>query len=231
MLQELTIRNFAIIEDLNIHFAPGLTILSGETGAGKSIIINAVNLLLGGRASAALIRTGAESAELEALFDIPADSSVAQRMTDAGYDTAEGLLVRRIISNQDRHRIYINGRLATMQLLADLTARLASIAGQHAHQGLLKEEEHLFILDQFGDLLSLRARYGESHAQVLPLIRQEQSLCERQRRQDEQVELLRFQQQEIEAAAPQPDEEPPLMRVGSSGLRQTPSWAFSPVKS
>ena len=81
MLQELSIRNFAIIEDLTIRFAPGLTILSGETGAGKSIIINAVNLLLGSRASAALIRTGAESAELEALFDLPAQSRVAQAMT------------------------------------------------------------------------------------------------------------------------------------------------------
>jgi len=210
MLQELTIRNFAIIEDLSIRFSPGLTILSGETGAGKSIIINAVNLLLGSRASAALIRTGAESAELEALFDIPAGSEIARRMTDAGYDAGEGLLVRRIISNQDRHRIYINGRLATMQLLGDLTAHLASIAGQHAHQGLLREEEHLLILDQFGDLLPLRSRYGESHARILPLIREEQALLERQRRQDEQSELLRFQLQEIEAAALQVDEDATL---------------------
>lgn len=210
MLQELSIRNFAIIEDLNIRFEPGLTILSGETGAGKSIIINAVNLLLGSRASAALIRTGAESAELEALFDIPAGSTIAERMADAGFDPAEGLLVRRIISNQDRHRIYINGRLATMQLLADLTARLASISGQHAHQGLLKEEAHLFILDQFGDLLELRNLYSEAHAQILPLIREEQSLRERQARQDEQVDLLQFQLQEIETAELQPEEDASL---------------------
>jgi DNA repair protein RecN (Recombination protein N) len=210
MLRELSIRNFAIIEDLNIRFEAGLTILSGETGAGKSIIINAVNLLLGSRASAQLIRTGAESAELEALFDTPAGSSVAQRMVEAGFDAAEGLLVRRIISNQERHRIYINGRLATMQLLSDLTARLASISGQHAHQGLLKEEAHLFILDQFGDLLGLRDRYREAYDELLPLIREERSLRERQARQDEQVELLRFQLGEIEAAAVQPDEDEAL---------------------
>ena len=210
MLQELSIRNFAIIEDLNIRFEPGLTILSGETGAGKSIIINAVNLLLGSRASAALIRTGAESAELEALFDIPVGSNIAGQMAEAGFDAAEGLLVRRIISNQERHRIYINGRLATMQLLGDLTSRLASISGQHAHQGLLKEEAHLFILDQFGDLIALRNRYGEEHARMLPLIREEQSLRARQARQDEQVELLRFQLQEIETAALLPDEDESL---------------------
>jgi DNA repair protein RecN (Recombination protein N) len=202
MLQELSIRNFAIIEDLTIRFAPGLTILSGETGAGKSIIINAVNLLLGSRASAALIRTGAESAELEALFDVPAQSGVAQAMTAAGHDPTEGLMVRRVISANERHRIYINGRLATMQTLVDLTAHLASISGQHAHQGLLREEEHLSILDQFGELLPLRAQYGQAYAEMVPLIRREQELLRQQARQGEQMELLRFQQQEIAAVAP-----------------------------
>jgi DNA repair protein RecN (Recombination protein N) len=210
MLQELSIRNFAIIEDLTIRFAPGLTILSGETGAGKSIIINAVNLLLGSRASAALVRTGAESAELEALFDLPAASPVAQAMAAAGHDPAEGLMVRRVISANERHRIYINGRLATMQALAELTARLASISGQHAHQGLLREEEHLSILDHFGELLALRGRYAEAYADLLPLIRREQELLRQQSRQGEQMELLRFQRQEIAAAAPTDGEDAAL---------------------
>lgn len=210
MLQELSIRNFAIIEDLNIRFGDGLTILSGETGAGKSIIINAVNMLLGSRVSAALIRTGAQSAELEALFDVPADSSVARAMTAQGYDPSDGLLVRRIISANDRHRIYINGRMATMQVLAALTARLASISGQHANQGLLKEEEHLMILDQFGDLLAMRDEYEQAYTHLLSRIRKERELLQRQSRQDEQLELLRFQQQEIEAAAPSPGEDDEL---------------------
>jgi DNA repair protein RecN (Recombination protein N) len=210
MLQELSIRNFAIIEDLSIRFSKGLTILSGETGAGKSIIINAVNMLLGSRVSSALIRTGAQSAELEALFDVPADSDMARAMSAQGYDPAEGLLVRRIISSNDRHRIYINGRMATMQVLAGLTTRLASISGQHAHQGLLKEEEHLSILDQFGDLLTLRNEYEQAYGQLLSLIRRERELSHRQARQDEQLELLRFQQQEIEAYAPRPGEDDEL---------------------
>ena len=104
MLRELSIRNFAIIEDLTISFGSGLTILSGETGAGKSIIINAVNLLLGSRASAALIRTGSESAELEAFFEIGTDTPVCRILTDQGYDpTSPGQSVR-LIAPKPRHR-------------------------------------------------------------------------------------------------------------------------------
>jgi DNA repair protein RecN (Recombination protein N) len=210
MLQELSIRNFAIIEDLNIRFGKGLTILSGETGAGKSIIINAVNMLLGSRVSAGLIRTGADSAELEALFDVPAESSVAGAMRAHGYDPSEGLLVRRIISGSDRHRIYINGRMATMQVLADLTSRLASISGQHAHQGLLREDEHLSILDQFGDLMDLRCRFEQLHGTLTALIRNERELVQQQSRQGEQMELMRFQMREIETCNITPGEDAAL---------------------
>ena len=210
MLQEISIRNFAIIEDLTVHFDPGMTILSGETGAGKSIIINAVNLLLGSRASAALIRTGADSAELEGLFHCAPDSLVAHTMTELGYDPEEGLLVRRIISRNDRHRIYINGRMATMQVLTTITSDLASISGQHAHQGLLKEDQHLDILDQYGDLLPLREKYQACYRRIVPLIQKEAELVRRQGVQTEQMELLRFQRDEIEAADIKPDEDQQL---------------------
>ena len=210
MLQEISIRNFAIIEDLTIRFDTGLTILSGETGAGKSIIINAVNLLLGSRASAALVRTGADSAELEGLFHCDPDSNVARTMSDLGYDPGEGLLVRRIISKNDRHRIYINGRMATMQVLTTITGDLASISGQHAHQGLLKEDQHLDILDQYGDLLPLREKYQTAYRQITPLIHKESALVRRQGVQTEQMELLRFQRDEIEAAEAKPDEDQKL---------------------
>ena len=141
MLKELSIRNFAIIDDLQIGFSGGLTILSGETGAGKSIILNAVNLLLGSRASADLVRTGAKTAELEALFDIAPNSSVSAIMSELGYDPDQGLLIRRIIARSDSNRVYINGRLATIQILNTISENLASISGQHAHQGLLKEDD------------------------------------------------------------------------------------------
>jgi DNA repair protein RecN (Recombination protein N) len=201
MLQELSIRQFAIIDDIRISFEDGLTILSGETGAGKSIIINAVNLILGSRASEKMIRTGAKSAEVEALFRVEPDSSVAQSMETHGFSNSDGLLIRRIVSRSDRHRVYINGRLSTMQVLKTLTQHMASISGQHAHQGLLKEDQQLLILDQIGGLLPLRKEVHEAFHRLLPLIRQYHKFIQSKDRQREQLELLRFQQQEIQVAS------------------------------
>jgi len=200
MLKELSIRNFAIIDDLKISFSDGLTILSGETGAGKSIILNAVNLLLGSRASADLVRTGAKTAELEALFQISSGSSVAQIMSDLGYNPAEGLLIRRIIARSDSNRVYINGRLATIQILNTISENLASISGQHAHQGLLKEDEHLLILDQFGGLISQRQKVYDQYHKMLPLIDELKKLKTIRDRQAEHLELLQFQHKEISDA-------------------------------
>ncbi|MFZ0131758.1 MAG: DNA repair protein RecN [Desulfobacterales bacterium] len=200
MLRELSIRNFAIIGDLRIRFAPGLTILSGETGAGKSILITAVNLLLGGRASAALIRSGCEVAELEALFDVAPHSETARVLEAAGYASDEGLLIRRVLSRTDANRLYVNGRLATMQLLGAISENLAGISGQHAHQSLLKEDQHLLILDQFGKLLPLRQAVSDVYRAVLPLIDALGRLKTLKEQRARQVELLRYQHAEIESA-------------------------------
>jgi DNA repair protein RecN (Recombination protein N) len=210
MLKELSIRNFAIIDDLHIDFSDGLTILSGETGAGKSIILNAVNLLLGSRASAELVRTGAESAELEALFQISSTSSVAQIMSANGYDPGEGLLIRRLISRSDSNRVYVNGRLATIGLLTAITENLASISGQHVHQGLLKEDQHLLILDQFGSLTARRRKVTDDYHQILPLIDKLNRLNSTRQRQDEHRKLLAFQRNEITAAGLAPGEDAEL---------------------
>ena len=210
MIKELSIRNFAIIDDLQITFSDGLTILSGETGAGKSIILNAVNLLLGSRASADLVRSGNDSAELEALFQIVPSGSVARIMSANGYDPAEGLLIRRIISRSDGNRVYINGRLATIGLLTTITENLASISGQHAHQGLLKEDQHLFILDQFGGLMNQRREVFEIYHRILPLLDDLARLQAIRQRQDEHRELLEFQSNEIRTADPAPGEDEQL---------------------
>ena len=207
MLKVLSIRNFAIIDDLHIDFSRGLTILSGETGAGKSIILNAVNLLLGSRASADLVRTGAANAELEALFEIENSSRVAQIMTQHGYEPSDGLLIRRIISRRDANRVYINGRMATIQLLNGITENLASISGQHAHQLLLKEEQHLFILDQYAGLIPQREAVSICYKKVLPQLEKLKELKTVKDRQAEHIELLEFQKKEITAANPVPGED------------------------
>ncbi len=207
MLEALCIRNFAIIDDLRIPFQDGLTVLSGETGAGKSIIISAVNLLLGSRASAKLIRTGADCAELEAFFRIAPNGALASMLAAADCADGDGLVVRRLVSRNERHRVYLNGRLSTMQALSSATENLASISGQHAHQGLLNEDQHLLILDQFGGQLTLREGLGACFRTLLPLIQELKSLNLQKDRQTERLELLRFQHKEILDADIQPAED------------------------
>lgn len=210
MLRELSIKNFAIIDNLHICFSEGLTILSGETGAGKSIIINAVNLLLGSRATSRLIRTGSDTAELEALFQISKKSRIAEVLKDHGLNTSEGLLIRRIISRKDRHRIYVNGHLATIQMLNSITENMASISGQHAHQGLLKEDQHLIVLDQFGGLMPLRNEVYRYYHEIVPLIRELRELNVLKDKQGEHIKLLEFQKKEIVEASISPDEDTAL---------------------
>ncbi len=207
MLTELSIRNFAIIDDLRITFSDKLTILSGETGAGKSIIVNAMNLLLGSRANAKLIRTGFESAELEAFFEVKPESDAAKMMSEQGFDPSEGLIVRRIISNSDRHKIYINNRLSTMQVLSEIAENLASISGQHEHQGLLKEDLHLQILDQFAGLVPKRQKVSQLFHKIIPLIIKLKKLTTQQNHQVEHLEFLKFQKKEILDAAINPGED------------------------
>ncbi len=210
MLEELAIRNFAIIDNLQIRFGSGLTILSGETGAGKSIIIQAVNLLLGSRASARMIRTGAESAELEAIFRVGKSSPVAAAMKAQGMSTDDHLLIRRVISKRDRHQIYINGCLATVSILNALVENLASISGQHAHQTLLKPDRHLNILDQYGGLGSLRGQVNNAYQALVPMIDELDDLIAVRDGRSAHLELLAFQRDEITKSGVTPGEDAAL---------------------
>jgi DNA repair protein RecN (Recombination protein N) len=169
-----------------------------------------VNLLLGSRATIQLIRTDAESAELEATFQIAFKSRVSEIMVQHGYNSSEELLIRRIISRNGRHRIYINGRLATIQLLNSITENLASISGQHEHQGLLKEEQQLLILDQFGGLVPLRKQVSKLFHEILPLITELKKLNAIKDRQSEHIELLEFQKKEIIQTSITPGEDSAL---------------------
>ncbi len=212
MLREIFIKNFAIIDELRIDFPGGLTILSGETGAGKSIIISALNILLGGRADAGMIRTGADSAELEALFDINPESIAAKLLEEQGYADTAQLLIRRILSAENRHRVYINGRMATMTALSSIAGNIAGISGQHEHLRLLKESEHLKILDTFGGLNELRSALQGCRAKIMPEIENLNTLRHAQESQAEQIEGLTFEKNEIEDAAPEPGEDEALNR-------------------
>jgi DNA repair protein RecN (Recombination protein N) len=208
MLQELRIRNFAIIQELDISFDSGLTILSGETGAGKSILVGALGLLLGGRATAEMIRTGADEALVEAVFDVTGNSELAADAACSGLDTADDcLILRRIISRSGRNKIYIGDSAATLQQLALIGGRLLDISGQYSQQLLLHLENHGIILDAFCGNQDLLRDYAEAY-DAFQQARQE--LCELQDGEGrllDQQELLQFQSAEIEQARVQPDED------------------------
>ncbi|MBU4131095.1 MAG: AAA family ATPase, partial [Proteobacteria bacterium] len=210
MLIELTIKKFAIIDDIRIPFKKGLSVLTGETGAGKSIIIEAVNLLLGSRSSADLVRTGEQTAELEAFFDIEPDSHAARVLLEQGMDGSEGLIIRRLISDSGKSRVFINSRQSTLDLLKQVTFNLAGISSQHAHQGLLREENHLDILDEFAGTRPGRKEITDLYKTILPLAAKIASLKTKKEEKARQQDLLQFQVDEIEAAAILPDEDEDL---------------------
>lgn len=216
MLSALAIKNFAIIEDLRIEFNAGLSVLTGETGAGKSIIIEAVNLLLGSRASADLVRTGEDSAELEAFFEVDQNSHAAKIMAEQGLDWEDGLIIRRVISSSGKSRVFINSRQSTLELLKQVTVNLAGISSQHAHQGLLKRENHLDILDEFAGTLPLRQEVSTLYHQILPLKKKIQDLKAAKESADKEQELLMYQVDEIAAADIKPNEDEDLTKQRES---------------
>lgn len=201
MLADLFIKNIAIIDSLHVSFQPGLNVLSGETGAGKSIIIDAVNLILGGRASADLIRTGEEEASVECLFDLSGVDWVAERLGAAGIDAGTELLVKRTVSRSGRNRVFMNGGPSTLSFLSEISSRLVNIYGQHESQTLLRPENHLFLLDGYGRLEPLRERYRSLHEEYIKT-REEILALERDERDTfRRIDLLSFQVREIDEAA------------------------------
>ncbi|MCF8034638.1 MAG: DNA repair protein RecN [Desulfarculaceae bacterium] len=211
MLTYLGIKNFALISSLAMEPGPGLTVLSGETGAGKSIILAAVNMLIGQRADSELIRAGADQAVLEAQFDLEAASDPAHRLDDEGMAGEEGeLVVRRLVNREGRNRVQVNGNLATLGLLAELGPELVSIVGQHASQALLKPEEQLWLLDAFGGLEDQVAGVGRAVAKVREMDREvarsEEALARREERREELEQLVA----DLEAVNLDPAEETEL---------------------
>lgn len=151
MLRELRIKNFAVIDQLALDLGPGLNVLTGETGAGKSIILSALGLLSGGRVSSDIIRHGEDEATVEALFSTLSDV-LREKIREGGYDDEEELVIRRIISRTGKNRAYLNGSLCPATLLSEIGGHLIHIYGQHEHHALLRPETHLFLLDAYGGI-------------------------------------------------------------------------------
>ena len=162
MLRALSIRHFVVVDTLDIEFDAGLTVLTGETGAGKSILLDALGLLLGDRFELRQLRAGTERAELAAVFDIAALASVARWLEAAQLDAGDELLLRRVQDAQGRSRAFINGRPATLNQLSELGAQLLDLHGQHAHQALVTAEAQRTLLDEFGGFAPLARDVAEA---------------------------------------------------------------------
>jgi DNA repair protein RecN (Recombination protein N) len=202
MLRFLRIRNLAVIEAVDVEFEPGFNVLTGETGAGKSILVEAVGLLLGARASADLVRTGEPHAAIEAMFDDPS--------TSLGAGGGDEIIVRREISNQGRSRSFINGALATAGALRDLSARLVELHGQHEHQALLDPLTHLPLVDASAGLVDLSTRVADAWIRVRTLRDQLERSRMDTREKAARLDLIAFQLGEIEKAAPRAGEDETL---------------------
>ncbi len=194
MLRYLSIQHLAVIERLELEFDAGFTVLTGETGAGKSILVEAVGLLLGARASSDLVRTGEQVATIQAIFDAGGDD----------------VIVRREITAQGRSRAFVNGALATAGALRDLASRLLEMHGQHDHQGLLDAESHLDLLDAFGGFDAAREAVADLHQKVVALRAERDTLRLDERTKLARIDLLQFQRDEIDKAAPRPGEDAAL---------------------
>ncbi len=214
MLRELVIRHFAIIEEVHLQFDYGFHVLTGETGAGKSILIDALGLIIGGRASTDFVRHGEGKAEIEAVFELEQDHPARPSLLEWGFDNEDldQIIVRREISAAGKSNCRINGRIVTLSLLKKIGHFLIDISGQHEHQSLLHSDKHLDWLDHFGgkDLLRLRKEYERIFEAYEELNRQLEQLRENQRDLARRLDLLRFQANEIESAALVPGEDEEL---------------------
>lgn len=222
MLTELRITNFAVIERLSLTLDSGFTVLTGETGTGKSLLIDAVALLVGGRASTDQIRFGEDEAQLEASFEIPPTHPLLQRLRAReilGPQDSQ-LIIRRFIARSGRNRVYLNGALSPVHALEEFAGTLIDIHGQHDQQSLLSNSAQLEVLDAFGRLLELRFQYRSTYRDWVRFREERAELAVRLQQRAQQEDLLRFQQQELDEASCRIGEEELLQaernRLGSS---------------
>ena len=199
MLIELRVRDYAVIHDLSLELGPGLSALSGETGAGKSIIVGALSLLLGERASSGTVRVGAERALVEAVFDVSERPEILSRLAELGHEVEDGLLIlRREVAAEGRNRAWMNGSPTTARVVGELGRTLVDLHGQHEHQTLLRREAQRNILDAFGGAEDAATEVSEAFEALAGLEARLAELKERRRELESRADFLRFQLTEIE---------------------------------
>ncbi|THJ17075.1 MAG: DNA repair protein RecN, partial [Nitrospira sp. CG24D] len=203
MLTELRIVNFAILEELSLRFEPGFTVLTGETGAGKSLLIDAIALLVGGRASADQIRFGTEEASLEAAFHLPDRHPLQARLRDQGIlgPADSELIVRRVIARSGRNRVYLNGTMSSLHALEELGGTLVDLHGQHDQQSLLATGTQRSVVDAFGNLQERGVAYQQVYEAWKAACEERDRLIRESQHRTQREELLRFQCAELDEAA------------------------------
>lgn len=213
MLLELSIQNFAIISNLHLSFHEGMTALTGETGAGKSIIIDAMGLLAGGRGSSDYLRQGAEKCRLEGIFEWPNQQEFKELTADLGIDEEEVLIVQRDISQSGKTICRVNGRTVTLSVLRQIGLFLVDIQGQNEHQELLQPEKHLALMDGFGDdaFKAELASYRQAYQAYRSLEKHVRTIQENEQLYVQRMDMLRFQQEEIAQAELMENEEEQLI--------------------
>jgi DNA repair protein RecN (Recombination protein N) len=203
MLVTLQVRDLAIIDEVEVTFGQGLNVVTGETGAGKSILIDALSLVMGARASAGdIVRTGATQAEVTAVFSVPGDDARRARFEEAGLAWDDELVVRRIVGNErtgGRSKAYLNGRMVSLAQLVSLTAGLADITSQHDQQTLTDPLTHLHLLDASASLEGARGRMAKAHGAMAEATRALESVLRTLRDRADREDLLKFQAKEIDA--------------------------------
>ncbi len=211
MLCELKIKNLALIDSLHLNLSAGLVVLTGETGAGKSIVRQAIHLLTGGRASASSIRTGADNASVEALFEIGPDRKKLLRfINDRGVETDSTLIIKRVLLANGRSRYYINDGLVTARLVGEIAENLVNIASQHDHQQLLVPQQQLNYLDTIGDLWPRRDKITVLYDKWKSISQRLEELKKQEQDKEQRRDYLSFQLNEISDAAIAPDEDEQL---------------------
>ncbi len=209
MLRHLRVKNLALIDDLELSFDGGLNVITGETGAGKSLLMQAFGLAVGSRAAADLIRHETQEATVEAIFAI-ADTPITQLLEEGGYPSDDELLVRRVVSQNGRSRVYLNGAAATVTMLRQIGERLLHIYGQHEQQVLLEAEAAIGLLDGFAGLGTLLGEMANRYHTLRRLWSRLQALTTGKAAAAARRELVRFQVDEIKNAALRPGEEEAL---------------------